>query len=35
LQAFFAFLRSDEFHAQARTLGGYRTDETGRIKLNR
>jgi excisionase family DNA binding protein len=35
LQAFFAFLGSDEFHAQARALGGYRTDDTGRIKLNR
>lgn len=35
LQAFFAFLGSDEFHAQARALGGYRTDDTGCIKLNR
>jgi molybdate-binding protein len=35
LQAFFTFLRCDEFHAQARALGGYRTGDTGRIKLNR
>lgn len=35
LQALFAFLRSDEFHQHAQTLGGYRTSQTGSVQLNR
>ena len=34
-QALFAFLRSEEFHLQAQTLGGYRTTDTGSVQLNR
>lgn len=34
-QTFFAFLRSAAFHDHARALGGYRTERTGEIKLNR
>lgn len=35
MQRFFAFLRSDEFHTQARSLGGYRTECAGQVRYNR
>lgn len=35
LQSFFAFMRSNEFHAHATKLGGYRTASAGQVKLNR
>jgi putative molybdopterin biosynthesis protein len=35
LQALFGFLRSQDFHAHAQTLGGYRTEKAGQVQLNR
>lgn len=35
VQRFFKFIESDEFHAQARSLGGYRTACAGQVRYNR